>query len=452
MIRNLKNLYHKTQFSISNFLHRYPANKLILIGVTGTDGKTTTVSLIYHILKFSGIKAGMMSTVEIRYNDKSIDSGLHVTTPDAFLIPKYLKQMRKDRVTHVVIEATSNGLDQNRLGNLKFDSIAITNIKEDHLDYHKTWENYAKAKFKLIQKVKNNGFACLNEFDLKGADWLKNQSKKVKQTVYVKWINKENVTNRKMSIDGIEFDFDEVHYKIPILGEHNFQNVAQAISVCSNYVKKDTIRQALLNFKAPKGRMQIMQSRPFTVIIDFAHTPHALRSALESLQKIKPNKNSRIITVFGCAGKRDKSRRKMGKISAMLADITILTAEDPRDEELGIINNEILKYTEKAKGVLIDRFANRKIYSQIDLRRIKEQIDIILNNYEKPVFAFDENSIRSREDAIDFAFKIAKPGDIIFITGKGHEKSLAFGNPVQEFEWSDQITVNEKLKYMAKEI
>ncbi len=451
MLRNLKNKYHYLQFKLSNILNLYPSKNLTLIGVTGTDGKTTTVSLIYHILKYSGIKVGMISTVEIKFLDHVIDSGLHVTTPDAKLIPKYLKQMKKAGVTHVVIEATSNGLDQNRLGNSKFDSVVITNIKEDHLDYHKTWENYAKAKFKLLKMVKNKGFACLNRFDIKSAKWLQKQSAKLKQTIYVRWIDDRVIKDRNRSIDGISFKLDNVYYKIPILGEHNFENVSQAIFLCKNYTDEDRIKEALLHFNPPTGRMQIMQSRPFAVIVDFAHTPHALESALKSLNSIKPDPNTRIIAVFGCAGQRDKTRRRMGEVSAKYADITVLTSEDPRDEEVGLINNEILKYAEKQKAVLIERFATRKLYRNSDLKEIVEKINFILKNQEKPFIAFDENTPRSREDAIDFALSIARPGDIVFITGKGHEKSLAFGDPVKEFDWSDQKVVKKKLKAMVKE-
>ncbi len=451
MIQSIKNFYHKLQSLLANLKYGKPARELTIIGVTGTDGKTTTVSMIYHVLKSAGLPVGMISTIEVKIGDKSYDSGLHVTTPEPWDVPKYLRMMRHAGIKYVVIETTSNGLHQNRLSSIKFDAAVITNIREDHLDYHKTWENYAEAKFILIKNVKNKGLAVLNADDIKSAKWLYSKSGDLKQTIYAKWATKEYLKNKKISTEGLEFDYDGVHYKVPVLGEHNFDNVLQVIGVCSRYLDAEVIRSALLSFNSPQGRMQLMQSKPFTVIVDFAHTPNALEKALESTNKIKEAQDSRIICVFGCAGKRDKGRRRMGEVSAKLANITILTAEDPRDEELGMVNNDILKHAEKNSGILIDRFATRKLYRASDLDAIKLKINAAIQTSAKPFIAFDENSPRSREDAIEFALKIARAKDIVFITGKGHEKSLAFGDPEEEFPWSDQDFVTAKLAEMAKE-
>lgn len=451
MIRWMKNEYHKFQATWANIRYGFPARKLKVIGVTGTDGKTTTVSMIYHILKKAGLKVAMMSTIEILIGDKSLDSGLHVTTPEPWEVPKYLRMMLREGVEYVVIEATSNGLDQNRLAGVSYDSAAITNIREDHLDYHKTWENYARAKFKLIENVRAKGLVVLNDDDEKSASWLMEKSQGLKQMVYAKWVSKNDLFNKRMTIDGLVFDYDGQNFKIPMIGEHNFENLLQVINVCKKYLKLDEIRNSLLDYRSPLGRMQLLQSRPFTVIVDFAHTPNALAKALESVKLIKPEPDSRIITVFGCAGKRDKGRRKMGGVSAVLSDITILTAEDPRDEDLSDVNTEILQYAEKNGGVVIDRFATRKLYKAAPFEHLEEKIDMILRNADKALISFDENSPRSREDAIEFAIRIAKKGDIVFITGKGHEKSLAFGSDEKEYPWSDQEVVEEKLKRLIKE-
>ncbi|MBN1332000.1 UDP-N-acetylmuramyl-tripeptide synthetase [Candidatus Dojkabacteria bacterium] len=450
MIRLIKNRIHKFQAYIANIRYGFPAKNLKIIGVTGTDGKTTTVSMIYHILKASGMKVGMISTIEVLVGDKSLDSGLHVTTPDPWVVPKYLKMMKKAGMEYVVLESTSNGLDQNRLSYIEFDAAIITNIREDHLDYHKTWENYARAKFKLIEGLRHEGLAVLNQDDEKSAKWLTQRSDDLKQLVYVKWVSKRNLKNKSMSIKGLEFDLDDIHFRIPILGEHNFENALQAIRVMQRYLPLEKIKDALTSFKTPEGRMQIMQSKPFGVIVDFAHTPGALQRALESVVSIK-HKNSRIIAVFGCAGKRDKGRRRMGAVSAKMADITILTSEDPRDELLEEVNDEIILHGVKEGAALIKRFANRKLYQSADLQELQSKVREAFESKHKPFFAFDENSPRSREDAIDLALKLAEKNDIVFITGKGHEKSLAFGAEEREYPWSDQEAVKKKLMKIAEE-
>ena len=450
MLRKLKNKIHRLQAWIANVRYGFPAHGLKVIGVTGTDGKTTTVSMIYHILKASGMKVGMISTIEVLVGGKSLDSGLHVTTPDPWVVPKYLRMMKKAGMDYVVLESTSNGLDQNRLSYIEFDAAVITNIREDHLDYHKTWENYAKAKFMLLQGLKHEGLAVLNQDDEKSAKWLAEKSDNLKQLVFAKWVSKNNLKNRSMTIKGLEFDLGDTHYTIPILGEHNFENAMQAISVAGRYLKPNQIKDALADFKSPVGRMQIMQSKPFGVIVDFAHTPNSLERALESVNMIKKN-SARVISVFGCAGKRDKGRRRMGAISAKMADITVLTAEDPRDELLENVNEEIFNFAKGENAEMVLRFANRKLYNGVDITKVEKEIDEVVGRKMKPFFAFDENSPRSREDAIDFALKIARKDDIVFITGKGHEKSLAFGSDQREYPWSDQEVVRGKLDKLVKD-
>ncbi len=450
MLRRFKNFYHKFQALLANIYYLFPSRKLKIIGVTGTDGKTTTVAMIYHVLKVAKVKVGMISTIEVLIGNKSYDSGFHVTTPEPWQLPKYLHLMRKEGVKFVIIEATSNGLEQNRLFGIKFDSSAITNIKEDHLDYHHTWENYAEAKFRLLQQTKDHGLAVMNLDDSKAAKWLQRESRILPQTLYAKWVTKKSLQNKQLTREGIKFDYKGVNFRVPILGDYNFENVLQVIGVCERYLDLENIREALLSFNSPEGRMQLMQVEPFVVIVDFAHTPEALRKALQSVEKLKRAKKNRIITVFGCAGQRDKGRRRMGEISAQYSDITILTAEDPRDEELGDINNEVFSYAEKKNGVLVERFTNHDAYGIRDLKDIKAKVALVVKNQDKPFLAFDENSIRSREDAIELALRLANSDDIVFITGKGHEKSMAFGKQLKEYAWSDQKVVNRKLKKVLK--
>lgn len=447
-IQKLKNSIHKQQSRFASLRYKYPQKKLIIIGVTGTDGKTTVTTMIYHILKKSGLPAGFISTVKAKIGDKELDTGLHVTTPDPWDVPKYLKLMVDNKIKFVVMESTSSGLQQNRLEGISYDSSVITNIKEDHLDYHGTWENYAAAKFRILEMTKHKGLAVLNMDDAKAAQWISDKSVILHQEIFVKWCSVNDLENMKSSLNGISFEYLDTTFEVPIIGEHNYMNALQAINVALRYVEIEDIKDALASFTAPEGRMQVMQTQPFAVIVDFAHTPHALESALESLSTMQME-GGRVITVFGCAGQRDKARRQMGEVSAQLSDITILTAEDPRDERLKDINDEIIAHTQSASGELVYRFLNSEDYNQTKFGMLRRSIEESLSGGRKPVIAFDEDSTNSRRDAIHLALRLAQPKDIVFITGKGHERSLAFGG--REYGWSDQDVVARILGEMNKE-
>jgi UDP-N-acetylmuramoyl-L-alanyl-D-glutamate--2,6-diaminopimelate ligase len=292
--------------------------------------------------------------------------------------------------------------------------------------------------------TKENGSVVLNSDDTKSAAWLKERMGN-KSNLNIKWSSTSELAGIKHSSEGMEFNYSGKLFKLPIIGKHNFINTLQVIKLTESFISLDEIQKALSTFRTPEGRMEIMQSEPFTVVVDFAHTPIALESALKSMIEIK-EKESRIICVFGCAGKRDKGRRLMGKVAAELADIVVVTSEDPRDEKLADVNSEILGHAVTAGGALVSRFKNSEEYSKINFENEKSKIEEEFRKNKKPVFTFDEDSINSRKDAVDFSIKIAKPKDIVFITGKGHERSLSFGASETEYPWSDQDTVREVLK------
>ncbi|WKZ28087.1 MAG: UDP-N-acetylmuramyl-tripeptide synthetase [Candidatus Dojkabacteria bacterium] len=437
IIQKLKNRYHLLQSLIANLKHGFPARELKVIAVTGTDGKTTTTSMIYHVLKEAGLKVGYISTIEAKIADETLDTGLHVTTPDPWDVPYYLDKMRRKGITHVVLESTSSGLQQNRLFGIKFDAATITNIKTDHLDYHGTWENYAAAKYLVAKKLKEKGLLVLNGDDKKSAEWLKEKliEDKLADKIQIQWFRKDMLSSLQEKVDGMSFTFKSVAYQLPVIGSYNQENALAAISICSRYVSEDKIVNALKTLPVPKGRMEVIQKEPYTIIIDFAHTGHALDQALKAVSNIKPL-NSNLITVFGCAGRRDRSRRSMGEIAARYSDSIVITAEDPRDESLAEINSEIIKYAQKHSALLVTRFKDSEDYQQRKGNYIQDQKK---SKSKILMYAFDQEAVNSRFDAIDFACTIAEKGDIVFITGKAHEQSLAFGNT--EYPWSDHEAV-----------
>jgi len=397
----INTLKHLPTGLVANLIYGFPSRDLTIIGVTGTDGKTTTASMLYHILHQNGFKVALISTVSAKIGSEEIDTGFHVTSPDHFPLQKLLKKIRDKGFSYVVLEVTSHGLAQHRFLGVKFTGGIVTNITKDHLDYHKTWENYALAKAKLFQ---DTSFAILNHED-KSFAFLKTRAKG-KLVTYGEKLGDWNRNSFLISLR--------------VLGDFNYLNALAASAAAYELeVSKLKIAKALTSFTGVKGRMQVMQSKPFMIVVDFAHTPNALLTALKSIRKVS---DGRIISIFGCAGMRDRNRREMGKVSAQNADITVITAEDPREEGVEKISKEIAQWAVKGGAKEVSKSA------------------LLQNRSSKtPVFV----CIPDRQEAINFGVSIAKKGDLVGIFGKGHEQSMCFGTV--ETPWSDQEAVKKAL-------
>lgn len=387
VIRELKNIYHLLRAVLAVVWFRYPGREVFVIGVTGTDGKTTTVHLIDYILRTAGKKTAMISTVSA--------PGFHVTTPDSWQLQRFLRQAVDAGKKYVILEATSHGLDQFRLWGCHFQMGVLTNVTHEHLDYHRTGEKYLRAKARLFQGVK---YAILNKDD-DSYEKLKTKNKKQKIISYaIK--NKADVTIKNFP------------FKTKLLGEFNQSNCLAAIAATRTLgIDEAKIRQALVDFPGVSGRLEEVKSasgrRKFKVFVDFAHTPNAFQQVLPTIRQIT---KGQLIHVFGCTGDRDKSKRPlMGEISASWADKIILTHEDTYREDIDQIINQIepgVKKTGKKPGQ--------------DYWRVK-----------------------SRRQAIKKALRMAKFNDTILITGVGHQTSLNLGG--RESAWSDQKIVKEFL-------
>jgi len=393
MIQGIKNIYHFFSALLAILAFRYPARQLTVIGVTGTDGKTTTVNLIYHILITSGKKVSLISSVNALIGKKEYDTGFHVTTPNPWALQKYLRQAVDKGCQFMVLEATSHGLDQHRLLGANFALGVVTNVTHEHLDYHKTYQNYLKTKAKLFQAVK---LAVLNQDD-KSFNYLKSVvPKKAKLITY--GLKKGDFTPRTFK------------FKTSLPGEYNQYNCLAAIAITSCLgLSNKMIKKGVSSFEPIKGRLEeIDEGQDFKVFIDFAHTPNALESVLKFL---KEKKEGKLIAVFGCAGERDRAKRPvMGEVSARLTDITVLTAEDPRTEDVNEIIDQIARGCQRAGGIEGKTFFK----------------------------------VPDRAEAIKFSLRKAQKGDIVIICGKGHEKSMCFGKT--EYPWSDQKEARQALK------
>lgn len=391
-------------------------SKMRYLAVTGTDGKTTTCTMIYHILKSSGFKPALITTVAAYIGDVQIDTGLHTTTPTAQNLFELIKKAEKGNCTHMIIEATSHGLEQGRLAGLKFDNIGYTNITSEHMDYHKTWDNYCNAKSLLIREhLKDKGSVTLNRDD---------KSYEILSTLTSSYMDYSISQKARIQASEIVEESNQIRFKLngvdaslQMIGKYNVSNFLCAVSMCQKEgLSLESCIEYIKNFTPAIGRMEVLQRSPFVVIVDFAHTTNALKNALDSARKLK-GKDGKVIHVFGCAGQRDSTKRyEMGKMSNMYADITILTAEDPRLESLKMINDEIVRGWEDG-----------------------ENKNAILIRFDE-----DFKNVKVRRDALKRAFELAKEGDVLIITGKAHENSLCFGQ--KEYEWNDIKEVKKILK------
>ena len=424
LVGKYKNILHFISSMIEVIRNGYPARKLIVIGVTGTDGKTTVCHLIYEMLKKSGKKVALVSSVAAYIGEKRIDTGFHVTTPDAKFLQPLIKKIKKSGIKFLVLETTSHGLDQHRVLGCNFWAGLLTNITHEHLDYHKILENYKKAKGKLFKKVK---IAVLNKDDESYSYFRslpKSSAKIITYSVNQRaslWTKGIKLKNNKMQFSIMEGKRIYV-IKTKLIGEYNVSNILAATAVVRECkVNWDDILDVLVKFKGVSGRMEtIDMGQQFSVIVDFAHTPSALEKVLTTLSKLK---KGRLIVIFGCAGERDILKRPMmGEISTRLADISVFTAEDPRHEDVDKIIDTMVE------GV------NHKFAIEVN---VTDKLDFVEG---KHIFI----RIPDRSKAINFAIrKLARKGDTVVICGKGHEKTMAFGD--KEIPWSDHRTIKVAL-------
>ena len=421
----------------------YPARKLTVIGVTGTDGKTTTCNLLYQILLAAGLKAGLISTVNAVIGDEVLDTGFHVTTPDAPDIQRYLARMLASGLTHVVLETTSHGWAQHRVDACEFDVGVVTNITHEHLDQHGTYENYRAAKARLFQSLEithpkpqgNPRLAVFNKDD-SSYEYLSslfqsktsNQHSKIQISSYGLGDSADvRAESIEYSVQGLHFNAVGPGFIVPVtsalVGAFNVSNCLAALTVAVFGLGLDPkmAAQGIAALPGVPGRMErIDLGQPFTAIVDFAHTPNALQVAIETVRNMQKSpshavegpgvRKGRIIVIFGSAGLRDRQKRRMmAEVAARLADISILTAEDPRTESLAEIMDEM------ATGARLQGGVEQKTFYRV----------------------------ADRGDAIRLAVNLAQPGDILMACGKGHEQSMCFG--VTEYPWDDRTAMRAAL-------
>jgi len=414
----------------------FPSRELVMIGVTGTDGKTSTANILFSLLRAGGLRVGLLSTIRAVIGDEEEPLALHVTTPEAPAVQRYLRRMVDAGLTHCILETTSHALAQHRVAAVAFDVAVVTNITHEHLDYHGDYAGYFVAKRRLFEYLTVERFskslynrykdaitptAVLNRDDGSYApliDFLAGQ--RVQTLTYGLGAGND------VSAGDIQYGPHETTLTLSfadvarrplavssaLVGEFNVYNMLAATTAAAALrLLPGAVRAGLESVRGLSGRMErIDRGQPFLVVVDFAHTPNALDRAIGAARRMV-GPGGRVIALFGSAGKRDVDKRRlMADIAARAADLSVLTAEDPRTESLDDILAMMAAAAEAAGGV-----EGRTFWRVADRGR-----------------------------AIYFALTLARPGDVVFICGKGHEQSMCFGTT--EYPWDDRTATRAALE------
>ncbi len=400
----------KTLGQLASNFYGNPSENLQLIGITGTNGKTSVATLLYGIFNELGLRSALISTVEYRIGDEIIPA-TH-TTPDIITINKLLAKALEEGCEYAFMEVSSHGIHQRRIEGLQFSIAGFTNITHDHLDYHKTFDEYLKIKKSFFDQLPASAIAITNGDDKNGKIMLQN-TLATKKTFAMKTMADYHGKLLEADFNGMLLNFNGKEFWTTLTGKFNANNLLLAFAIASELGQEESeILQAISRLKRVNGRFETMRSDGgIFFIVDYAHTPDALENVLDSINEIR-TKNERLITVFGCGGDRDKEKRsEMGKIATRKSTLSILTSDNPRTEDPGEIIREIEKGVEP-------------------------------QNYSK------YTTIPDRKEAIKMAIKFAEPKDIVLVAGKGHETYQEVNGVKQDFD--DRKIIEELWKMMSK--
>ncbi len=415
--------YHFFMAWLAAVFYGFPSRKLIVIGVTGTKGKTTVVELLHEIFASTDVRVASLSSLQFRVGNKEERNMRKMTMPGRFFIQKFLHRARRAGCKYVVLEVTSEGIKQFRHRFIKFDAVALTNVSPEHIEAHGNFEKYVRAKLDLFWRLAKDGVALIN---LDDPNWQRFAAATASHKLFygrdeiVNGSVRYKIDDIKIQDSGISFDIGGVSFNSPLLGEFNFYNILAAVSLgLSQHIPLEKMAIVIPSVLGIPGRMEFIQKEPFAVVVDYAHTPDSLRNVYTFLRGNPKSeiRNPKLICVLGSAGGgRDSWKRsEFGKIAAEFCDETILTNEDPYDENPQSIIDEI------ASG-----------FSQSTKRK-----------------AQSAKKILDRREAILEALKSAKPGDTVLITGKGAEPWI-MGPKGEKIPWDDREIVRGELEKLKK--
>ena len=410
-----------TRIALADLAARFfghPSQGMTVVGITGTNGKTTVAYLIESILLQAGFKVGVIGTINYRYGDKIFANPM--TTPESLDLQRILSQMQREGVTHVVAEASSHAMDLYRIKSCWFDVAAFTNLSQDHLDFHGDMQSYWSSKKRLFHEYltsgpkKENASAVINCDDARGRELADSLPIPVVKTGSAPdcEIRSENIRCNLTGTAGkVATPRGSFSFKTPLVGVHNVENILSATGIATALsIAPDTIKAGIEALSAIPGRLEPIENNTGRfVYVDYAHTPDALENAVSAIKEIAP---ARIICVFGCGGDRDKAKRPlMGEIVARLCDLSIVTSDNPRTENPAAIIDQILPGVRKSDGLE---------YSTIDLK----------TGFTEKGYAVEPD----RRRAIELGILASRPEDAVLIAGKGHETYQILGTTVVAFD------------------
>lgn len=425
--QKFKNLYHLLQAFLANLWFGFPSRKIKVIAVTGTDGKTTTVQMIAKILEEYGERVALASTINFKIGAEEKVNATKFTTLSSFKIQEFISKAVKSGCQYLILETSSHSLDQYRVWGIQYDTAVVTNVTREHLDYHKTMENYRKAKMILFKDAR---VAVVNGDMEKPEDFLvfDNKEKYIYSTEVqsypseadpflldrqapragkLKVIKAENI---ELGLDGSKYQIQDIKYQLYLPGKFNIENALAATCAGLIYgVDLETSARALEKIQGVPGRLEkIPNVRGLEIIVDYAVTPNALEKLYALISEVKKTKNlGNIIAVFGSCGERDRGKRPiMGKIVSRYANYVIVTNEDPYNEDPVRIVDEVFSGVTGKEGVSCWRILDRR-------------------------------------EAIKKALRLAKRGDVVVISGKGAEETMAIGK--ERIPWNDKKVILEEL-------
>ncbi len=411
---------------LASELNKRPSDSMGVIGVTGTDGKTTTTNLIAAIFDAAGFTTGFTTTIDWKIGEKRFENNTRFTNLEAPELQSLMGQMRDTGVRYAIIESTSSGLELERLAGIQYDTAVVTNITSEHIEVHGSKEHYWRAKAMLFERIggaaeKTLPFgviprACILNADDSSYAFL---SRFCQAPIITYGIDNPgadiNAKNLVLRSDGSEFDVvfpdgQTTHMQTTLMARFNVSNILAAVAASySHHIPVEAIVRAIATYPGTSGRMEIIQEgQDFTVIVDYAHTAESLRLVLTTL---RPLTKGRLIAVFGSAGDRDRTKRpEMGEVAAEYADFFVITDEDPRTEDAAAILREIADGSESAGAV--------------------EGQDFVMQV--------------GRKEGIAYAFDMARAGDTVVLCGKGHEQSIIIGT--EKLPWDDRTVARELLR------
>ncbi len=394
---------------IAHAFYEFPTEKMAVVGITGTNGKTTVATMLYQLFSDLGYKVGLISTVINKVGNRSIKS-TH-TTPDAVSVSALLYTMYNEGCTYVFMEVSSHALDQYRTNGIDFKGAVFSNISHDHLDYHSSFKEYIYTKKKLFDGLSDSAFALTNVDDKRGVVMLQNTSAE-KHTYGISTMSEFNARIIENTFEGLLLNIDGEEIHVPMVGRFNASNILAVYATARLLEQeKNEVLRILSTLRGAKGRFEYVRSNTNVIgVVDYAHTPDALKNILHTLNDIRSG-NETLITLIGCGGNRDKLKRPlMGKVASVLSDKLIITSDNPRDEDPEEIISEV------KGGVPPQHF--KKVMAIVD-----------------------------RKEAIKVACNLAVPNDILLVAGKGHENYQEIKG--ERYPFDDKQVLVETFKDLA---